>query len=549
MRAFASSVAAAAVCLGAGCTKLVPVELAIVEPCGQDDQALNGVASFRMLSTGATADGGVDNVVAFKATEPQGMSIGLGEKVIISVEGFAEDITVGDNPTAPTVTPKAIGRTVPLLIDAQTAAVKGTILVGKVDTFGGPRDVDGNCSEMTAKDAATPGRHAHTVTYIPQFNKVLIFGGAVWSDDDGVNTETFLKTAEVFDPITGTFTKLPDITPSRAYHTATVLPDGRVLVWGGFGTIGGATTVLGNAQVIDINAADPNGPVVDIRVARAHHTASVLGDLLVIVGGCTGTVDDGCTPSSAAGTTTNVVPSVELLDLKGTLAKSTGATGSLQIPRAMHQAVAFPSGEAGVIGIVGGLNGSAAGALRSVEILQVQNGDVVNAAADPEGLPRALVRHQATIFDPQNLGFAVTGGQDTAPNGALSTTAPGNNEFVTCQLRDAQVACNAGPNLQSPRYGHAMARLRDGTLVVIGGVTTGVSAEVLDPVPGTNNTEFAWAATGTPSLQTPRDRAAFCLLGGDDAVNGFVNQVFYSGGHSTSAPFVTSNDTDIFFGP
>ncbi len=545
------SLAVPGVLLGASCTKLTPINLAAVEPCGQENQALNGVKSFRVLSTGAD----VNNVAAFRSTDPGGFEIGLGERVIVTIEGFADDITLGDDPTRPTVLPKAIGRTVPMTITDTSAAVRGTVLVGKVDSFGSPRDIEGNCSFMdNGGDAAgaVPGRHGHTATYVPAVNKVLIYGGAVWVDDNdggGQKVESFLRTAELYDPTTGFFTPLPEITPSRAYHTATALPDGRVAIWGGFSTIGGATTVVGSVQIVDVRTPDSPYSANPIPVeARVHHTATLLADvkMLVVVGGCSGGPAAGCTPSSASAESTNIAPMVEVLNLAD-LSRTTDGD-NLGTARAMHQAVAFPSGGTGVIAIIGGLNGS--GALDSVEILQVDGGSITTVATSNGALPEPLVRHQASIFDPQGLKFITSGGQTQAPLGALSDDAAGTNQVVVCSLTDATVACTGGPPLQTPRYGHAMARLRDGSSVVIGGITPpgSATAEALRRNPGTG--EFTFVATAG-ALPVARERAAIALLGGESDLDGFINQVFYSGGHTTSATGdkVTSNATDIFFGP
>ena len=534
------------------CTKLVNLDLAIVEPCGQETQALNGVQSFRLLSTGASPD----NVTAFPATQSSGISIGLGEKVIVTVEGFADDITLGDDPTAPTVAPKSVGRTMPLLISESTANIKGTVLVGKVDSFGGPRDVDGNCSAMGDNGTAIEGRHGHTATYIPVINKVLIFGGAVWTSEDGAPVESFLASAEVFDPTTGTITALPKPGNPRAYHTATALPDGRVVIVGGLSKVNGQTQAITNGEVIDVRSDDPYLQTIVSRGTRAHHTATFLADvgLIVIAGGCTGTLAQGCGPDVA----TSVLPTIETLnpeDLSviptNDSVQTNAATGTLSIPRAMHQAVGFPNGNAGVIAIVGGLNDT--GALRGVELLQLEGGSVVNVNSTADALPRALVRHQATVFNGEQ--FAVTGGQDLAPGGVLSADAPGVNEMVICSKIDAIITCAGGATLQSNRHGHAMARLRDGTLVVIGGVTAdgAASAEVLRQVPGSG--DFAWVPT-SGALAVPRQRAAFALLGGDSPLDGFVNQILYTGGHSLRAEvaidgstrFVSSNALDIYFG-
>lgn len=529
-----------------GCTKLTPVELAAVEPCGQENQALNGVQSFRVLSNGAEPD----NVIAFTAASPAGFDIGLGDSVVLTVEGFGDDITLGEDPTAPAVKPKSVGRTVPLTINEQTPAVRGNIMVGKIDAFGSPRDLDGNCSAMDS-GASVPGRHGHTATYIPGVNKVLIYGGAVWVEDageGGARVESFLKSAELYDPTTGFFEQLPEIKPARAYHTATALPDGKVAIWGGFATLGGNTDLVGSIQLVDVrNVENPylnNAGGIIAAPARAHHTASLLADanMLVAVGGCAD-VASGCTPGGASGTSTNVVPAVEILNLADLTKTINGP--SLATARAMHQAVAFPAGDLGVIAVIGGLNGT--GPLGSVELLQVSGNTMQNAGAKADALPAGVVRHQAAVFDPNvPRKFIVTGGQNAAPSGVLSDVEPGSAAVTICSFVAAEISCIADPaSLQTTRYGHNMARLRDGTtFVVMGGVTPDVSASAEARRVSPGGGEIVWGAT-TGALAESRQRAALTLLGGDGAT--FINQVFLSGGHT--ADKITSNRTDIFFGP
>jgi hypothetical protein len=526
-----STALAAVLASSTGCTRAVGVDLQVVEPCGQDNQALNGVSSFRMISRGADPEG----VVAFTSSSPQSLAMGLGDKVVVSVEAYSDDITVGADPNVPGVLPKAVGRTPPLAVGASTTSVSGVVMVGKVDSFGAPRSVDGECTTMSS------GRHGHTVTWVPKHNKVLIFGGASWTAD---GSEGFLKSAEVYDPATGTFAELPAPANARAYHTATALPDGRVLIAGGFSVLNGGTAPLGSAVLVDVNAPDPYVQVIRLRAPRAHHTATLLPDvgLIAIIGGCTGfSLADGCGPDSAAGGSTNIVPSIEVIEVDNITDESEAAAGQLTTPRAMHAAVGFPSNATGFIAVAGGLNDS--GPLRGVEFIQIGGGSFVNAGAVPTALPEAVVRHQMVAVDSTRL--AITGGQTAAPAGRLGATAAATAATVVCDTTDLQAACAAGPVLGAPRYGHAMARMQDGSLLVLGGVTTGASAEVLR---GSRGAPPAWAPTGALA-EDGRDRAAFTLLGGDTVADGFMNQIFYSGGFTADgAAKATSTNTDIYFG-
>jgi hypothetical protein len=68
-------------------------------------------------------------------------------------------------------------------------------------------------------------RYGHTASLLPN-GKVLVTGG----DQD---TYTILKRAELYDPTTGNWTNVGNMLMALDFHTASALKDGNVLVSGG----------------------------------------------------------------------------------------------------------------------------------------------------------------------------------------------------------------------------------------------------------------------------------------------------------------------------
>ena len=68
-------------------------------------------------------------------------------------------------------------------------------------------------------------RAAHTATLLPN-GKVLVAGGKN-------STFSVLASAELYDPATGKWTRTGELNVQRWRHTATLLPNGKVLAAGG----------------------------------------------------------------------------------------------------------------------------------------------------------------------------------------------------------------------------------------------------------------------------------------------------------------------------
>jgi uncharacterized protein (DUF2147 family) len=69
----------------------------------------------------------------------------------------------------------------------------------------------------------------------PLIGKVLVIGGDTHGEAIFGGAQQALDSVEIYDPATGRFTFFGTMTVARQNHTATQLPDGRILIAGGVG--------------------------------------------------------------------------------------------------------------------------------------------------------------------------------------------------------------------------------------------------------------------------------------------------------------------------
>jgi hypothetical protein len=115
-------------------------------------------------------------------------------------------------------------------------------------------------------------RSGHTATLLLS-GKVLIAGGGTSS-------------AELFDPAIGSFTPTADMVTSRRDHTATLLPDGRVLIVGGFIGDVHSNSPTASAEIYD-PASGTFTALSDLSrtTQQAVHTATLLNNGKVLIAG------------------------------------------------------------------------------------------------------------------------------------------------------------------------------------------------------------------------------------------------------------------------
>jgi len=170
-------------------------------------------------------------------------------------------------------------------------------------------------------------RAYHAATLLAD-GRVLITGGCNNAVSALVKCDNYLGTAEIYDPNSDTFTTTGGMLTPRANHTATLLPDGRVLIAGGSDGSG----VLSSAEIYDPKT-ETFSSAGSMAFPRTHHTASALPDGRVLIAG---------------GLADQHYDSLEVFN------PSTGAfsvlPSKMTVPRAMHSAVTLRDGRVLLVG-------------------------------------------------------------------------------------------------------------------------------------------------------------------------------------------------------
>ena len=166
------------------------------------------------------------------------------------------------------------GQTATLLANGERVLIAGggndSAVLGTAQLY----DVASGTWSLTG-NLTTP-RLRHTATLLPN-GKILVTGG--YTAHTG---GTYLATAELYDPANGAWTATGSMSTPRSSHTATLLPNGRVLVAGGYI---GTSTYLPGAELYD-PASGSWTAINSLSVSRAYHTATLLpAGKVVLLGG------------------------------------------------------------------------------------------------------------------------------------------------------------------------------------------------------------------------------------------------------------------------
>ncbi|MCJ7709963.1 MAG: hypothetical protein MUQ32_03950 [Chloroflexi bacterium] len=295
----------------------------------------------------------------------------------------------------------------------------------------------------------------HTATLLPD-GEVLVAGGVVNDRLDG----TVSASAELFDPGSGKWIATRAMLGPRWGHTATLLPDGRVLVAGSYVN---SSDPLASAELYDPGTGRW-AATGSMNRGRGGHAATLLldGRVLVVGGGAEDTQMEGGPRSATA----------ELYDPR------TGAwtaTGNMIEARTEFTATLMPDGRV----LVAGGDGS----FTAAELYDPVTGRWTATGSMAEG----RIGHTATLLSDGSV--LVTGG--------CACSDPGAGERATAELYDpGSGKWIPSGSMGTARIFHTATLLTDGTVLVVddGLHDRPASAELYDPLNG------RWIVTPSPTV-------------------------------------------------
>ena len=268
-------------------------------------------------------------------------------------------------------------------------------------------------------------RYSHTATYF-SFTGVLIAGGG---SDAAPNGQA---SAEIYNPLDGSFTTTGSMAVPRVGHTATLLgiQGTPVLIAGG--------DVSGTAELYD-PASGTFSSAGALSVPRQGHTTTEFGSGFLLAGGNTATA--------------------EIYD------QYTGVftpTGSMTVARQNHTGTWISNGR---VLIAGGT--SASGILASAEVFDSAAGTFSPVAS----MAHARTNHTALRLNDGRV-FIAGGTDGTASLSSTEIFDPATNTF------------SPGPSMSVARAFHTATLLPDGTVFIAGGINQSssslTSAEIID---------------------------------------------------------------------
>ena len=297
-----------------------------------------------------------------------------------------------------------------------------------------PTMVASAAGSLSPATAMLEPRSGHTATLLPD-GKVLIAGGMRRNQD-------FYKSAELYDPSTGKFQRTGEMSQRRVGHIAVLLGSGKVLIAGGWVGMGGTDS----AELYD-PAAGKFTVISKMTTPRGRPSATLLTDGDVLIAG--GERRDNESLASA-----------EIFQVK-TL--SFQSTGSMHHARISHTATLVQDGRVLIAG----------GYAESVESRAELYDPKTGTFAETGSMKTARCKHTAGLLGDGRV--LIAGGSDERGwNGNL-------NSAETYDPRTGSFAAASDLNDSRFKLPDESVRLASGKLLIAGGSK---EVEVFDPASG-----------------------------------------------------------------
>lgn len=326
---------------------------------------------------------------------------------------------------------------------------------------------------------------------------------------------------EIYDPTTNAFTAGPTInSAARSGQAATLLPSGKVLVTGGCQYKFGSTLCSNGAFLFDPATGDApaTGTFTD---ARAFHSSTLLPNgRVLIAGGATSTFPEGSPPS---------VLSAEIYD---PLAGTFSAAGSLATSRIEANAVVLPSGDVLVTGGETGsdlLAMPVTSSFFAAPSLPTTRSSLVSV---PLVNGKALLvgggTTSALLYDPSTKTIVSTADLAAARGRPTLVTLRSGEVLVSgdaagaaAELYDAATGkFSSAGKMVADRRGHTATMLPSGKVLVTGGRVADVAvstAEIYDPATKTFTSTSAMAFARADHAATLLSTGKVFVVGGSSS--------------------------------
>jgi hypothetical protein len=466
---------------------------------------LEGVTHLRLRVTGEGLSAPIERVTPVNIRPEDVPAVPPGAGRMMEVRGYTGEPTSSGRVVS-------VGRSGPFDMPAQGAPANPVrVILRRVEAF---VPVERAEQPGTCLDLSEP-RAGHTATLLPD-GRVLLAGGFRLAGAGGVET---LSSAEFIDPMAGTQAFVQDVGSDgarRAFHTASLMLDGRVALIGG--EVQSATVATALRSVVVFNPTSRETQQFELAQARTRHAAAVdlAGRILVVggtgAGGAVLATPEGVEPAAgrsfpvptplprvgvsmaalpdgqrlvvAGGSDgTRLVREVQAFAFDGTTFAPVGAVPQLRQGR--QNAALAPYEAEGKLLVLGGYNtaGAPEPSSRPIAVTEILDftGDLPSVQVGPSTVARASICAEA-LGDGRVLAV---GGEIPGPGALVST---GLVELITPTVNVTGGVLGMPP--VAPRHLHTCTRLPDGSVLVTGGLDSSgdiarmaLGAMVFMPIP------------------------------------------------------------------